>query len=91
MKLSRNEFEDLLLKKLYEIKELYQEYAPGKDYLSMTIINGAIMANNGYMDEDADLPVDFYARPVPAVRWKLGQAGHADRECRYVDMEEDNV
>ena len=50
-KMTRNECENKIVEKLIEIAEIYNQYNPHDDYLSMTIQGNNISANNAYFEK----------------------------------------
>ena len=56
-----NKTERLIREKMMDIYEIYKEYNPKGKYLSLTIIDGAIMFNNSPKD-DKKKPIDFFER-----------------------------
>lgn len=63
--MEREKCEKLILEKLKEIKDIYLEYNPKGEYLSLSIIvkkNKAYLGfNNQHYGEDKKKPIDFWA------------------------------
>lgn len=61
--MTRKEFEDYLVEKLEEIREVYNEYCPEDTYLTMTLHSGgkAISANNTYWEKWCKNKVDVWS------------------------------
>lgn len=62
-KMTRKEFEDYLVEKLEEIREVYNEYCPEDPYLTMTLHSGGktISANNTYWEKWCKNKVDVWS------------------------------
>ena len=60
-KLSRKACEKRIWKLCEEIQRVYKSYNPDGDYLSVSINNKILSANNAYWEgADAKKPLDFY-------------------------------
>lgn len=60
-KMTRKQCENEILKRLKEIQEIYKQYHPNGDYLSISIGNDCISMNNAYWEEnDEKNPLNFY-------------------------------
>ena len=62
--MNRKECEKLIFQKLKEIKDIYLEYNPKGEYLSLSIIveknKSYLSFNNRYYEEDKKKPIDFF-------------------------------
>lgn len=59
--MTKEEFEKFLLKKIKEIKAVYDEYCPEDPYLTMCInASGSIHANNSYWKDGCEHKVLVY-------------------------------
>lgn len=45
---------------MIQIRDVYKEYNPGGEYLSLAIMGDTLMANNMKYTDDADHPFDIY-------------------------------
>jgi hypothetical protein len=60
--MTRQECEREIAKKLREIWDVYQEYAPGGGRPSLIVTDHSVMAFNEYWGRDTERPLDFYER-----------------------------
>ena len=62
--MKREKCEKLIFHKLKEIKDIYLEYNPKGEYLSLSIIveknKSYLSFNNQYYEEDKKKPIDFW-------------------------------
>ena len=58
--MTREECEKRILEKLKEIKEIYEEYNPNADYLSLFVRKDFLQFNNVYWAEDSKHPLNGY-------------------------------
>jgi len=57
-KISRQECEEQILELLKEIREVYREYYPQGEYLTMCLNEGTIHFNNAWFTDDYHSPID---------------------------------
>lgn len=60
--MTRKECEQAISKKLREIWDIYQEYNPGGDRLSVLVTDRTAIVFNGDFLDDGPKPLDFFAR-----------------------------
>ena len=60
--MDRAECEELLVRKVLEIRRIYKEYNPDGDYLTMHVSNIAISINNSHWigGKDAGRPINVF-------------------------------
>ena len=58
--MTRAEAEKKLVSLLEQADAIRRDYCPEDDYLTMTIINGSVMANNTYWADGAKHPVHIH-------------------------------
>ena len=60
--MDRSECEELLVRKVLEIRRIYKEYNPDGDYLTMHVSNTAISINNSHWigGKDAGRPINVF-------------------------------
>lgn len=61
--MTRTECEATILRKMIEIEEIYKEYNPNGNYLTMCILDGHYSVRNDSRKEDKDHPLDAWYRP----------------------------
>lgn len=63
--MTRKECEQKILNKIKEIREIYKEYNPDGDYLTISINpqTGYIAFNNAYYDTDAEYTLNYIELP----------------------------
>lgn len=57
--MKRKECEKQIIDLMIQIRNVYKEYNPDGEYLSLAILDNTLMAYNMYTD-DADHPLDIY-------------------------------
>ena len=62
MSMSRIECESAILRKIKEIAEIYHQYAPEGDYLSMAIVNGTHLSIGNAIKDRDKYPIDSFIR-----------------------------
>lgn len=60
--MTRRECEQAIVEKLREIWDIYQEYYPGGDHISLIVTGDSAMVYNAHWDEDTLRPLDYYGR-----------------------------
>lgn len=58
--MEREECEKQIRDLMIQIDEIYHEYNPDGDYLTLAIMGDTLMANNMAYADDADNPLDIY-------------------------------
>lgn len=58
--MKRAECEKQIRDLMLQIDKVYHEYNPEGTYLSLSIVDGNLMANNRYYSDDADHPIDMF-------------------------------
>lgn len=61
--MTRTECEAAILRKMIEIEEIYKEYNPDGNYLSMYILDGHYSVRNDSREEDKECPLNAWYRP----------------------------
>ena len=69
--MTREELQNAIYEKLMEIQKLYSKEYPQGKYLSLAILEDAVMFNNAHWDDgdDKDYPIDMWKR-VGEEQWK---------------------
>lgn len=62
--MNRAECEAKLAALMIEAWEVYKQYNPEGEYLTMDIINGKVSANNSYWAEDKEKPIQIWSATV---------------------------
>ena len=57
---TREEAEEQIIELLEWICEIYEQYNPHADYLTLVVNKTCIGANNSYWGEDSDYPINFF-------------------------------
>lgn len=60
--MTRKECERAIAKKLREIWDIYQEYYPGGDQLSVIVTDHSAVVFNAHWNDDILKPLDYYER-----------------------------
>ena len=58
--MKREECEKQIIDLMTQIRDVYKEYNPDGEYLSLAVMDNNLMANNMCYTDDADHPLDIY-------------------------------
>ena len=58
--MERKECEEKMMEKLKEIVDIYKQYNPKGDYLSMCYTEFGIMINNEFYSNDKEKPINIF-------------------------------
>ena len=58
--MNRKETEQALIQKMEEMTELYLQYNPDGQYLSMAYVSGNLHINNSYYGKDSARPINAF-------------------------------